>query len=196
MSIIAAIDPGPEQSGWVLVDDKTMSVVEHDVRDNDTIIYGGLLKRCPTTVVEMIQPIGQTVGREVFWTCVQIGRFWREWIEHAWHPSGFLLIHRSLVRRHLCPGVPSGRADSAIRAALIDRYGPTKQRAIGLKKTPGPLYGVKTHAWAALGVAVTYIDIMKEGLYDEPGTRGEIVRRHLAPVESYLHQTGKRHGVG
>ena len=30
-----------------------------------------------------------------------------------------------------------------------------KDAAIGKKATPGPLYGVKSHAWAALAVAIT-----------------------------------------
>jgi len=48
--------------------------------------------------------------------------------------------------------------DANIRQALIDRYGPGKDKAIGQKKTPGPLYGFKSHEWAALAVAVTWMD--------------------------------------
>ena len=48
--------------------------------------------------------------------------------------------------------------DANVRAALIDRFGPSKRKAIGLKATPGPLYGVHSHMWSALAVAVTYGD--------------------------------------
>ena len=49
----------------------------------------------------------------------------------------------------------SARAtDANLRAALLDRYGGSG-RAIGTRKAPGPLYGVKSHAWAALALAVT-----------------------------------------
>ena len=48
-----------------------------------------------------------------------------------------------------------------IRQALIDRFG-GKEKAIGLKKTPGPLYGISSHAWAALALAITYSDLHAE----------------------------------
>ncbi|MBV8782506.1 MAG: hypothetical protein JO353_14005, partial [Phycisphaerae bacterium] len=48
--------------------------------------------------------------------------------------------------------------DGNIRQALIDRFGPTKERAIGKKKSPGPLYGMSGDCWSALAVAVTYAD--------------------------------------
>ena len=41
------------------------------------------------------------------------------------------------------------------RAAV---FGPGNDKAIGLKKTPGPLFGLTGDEWAALGVAVTYSD--------------------------------------
>ena len=66
------------------------------------------------------------------------------------------MIYRKDVKLHLC-GSPRAK-DSNIRQALIDRFGPGKEKAIGLKKTPGPLYGVKSHVWAALAVAVTHLD--------------------------------------
>jgi hypothetical protein len=45
--------------------------------------------------------------------------------------------------------------DANIRQALIDIYG-GNDKAIGNKKTPGPLYGIKGDLWAALAVAVTF----------------------------------------
>jgi len=39
--------------------------------------------------------------------------------------------------------------DANIRQALLDLIGPQ-----GTKKTPGPTYGIKSHTWAALAVAV------------------------------------------
>jgi hypothetical protein len=36
---------------------------------------------------------------------------------------------------------------------LIDKLG-----VVGTKKNPGPLFGMKSHAWAALGVAVTALE--------------------------------------
>lgn len=63
-----------------------------------------------------------------------------------------------------------GRAaakDKQIRRALIARFPATgggAEPAIGTKKASGPLYGVKDHCWAALGVAVAYADrLLEEG---------------------------------
>jgi hypothetical protein len=39
--------------------------------------------------------------------------------------------------------------DANIRQALIDKIGPQ-----GTKAQPGPTYGIKSHSWAALAVAV------------------------------------------
>ena len=95
----------------------------------------------------MIACYGMAVGAEVFQTCLWIGRFldrWRsEWNTH--------LVPRLMVKMHLCH---SARAkDANVRQALIDRFG-----AVGTKRAPGRLYGVSSHCWAALGVAVTTWD--------------------------------------
>ena len=45
--------------------------------------------------------------------------------------------------------------DSNIRQAIMDRYGSTREAAIGTKKNPQELYGVSKDIWAALGVAIT-----------------------------------------
>lgn len=49
--------------------------------------------------------------------------------------------------------------DSQVNAALLDIVGPK-----GTKRKQGPTYGVKTHLWAALGVAVTVADRSPRGL--------------------------------
>jgi hypothetical protein len=53
---------------------------------------------------------------------------------------------------HLCNSMRA--KDANVRQALIDRFGP-----VGTKKQPGKLYGVATHYWAALGVAVYSADV-------------------------------------
>src|SRR5699024_5972970 len=103
-------------------------------------------------VVEMIASDGMPVGREVFETCLWIGRF----IQAA---GGAELVYRRDVKLHLCG---SARAkDANIRQALIDRFGPGREKAIGIKAQPGPLYGFKRDMWAALAVAVTYADAQR-----------------------------------
>jgi len=104
-----------------------------------------------TLAIEMIASYGMAVGREVFETCVWIGRFQQVWRS----PESVRLVYRRDVKLHLC-GNPRAK-DPNIRQALIDLLGPA-----GTKKQPGPTYGVKSHAWAALGVAVTVAGLTPE----------------------------------
>jgi len=89
------------------------------------------------------------VGREVFETVLWIGRF-----VEAWNVRGrqHVLIYRRDVKLFHCEHQRA--TDSNIRAALIDRYGPGKLKAIGNKKAPGPLYGFKGDHWSALAIAL------------------------------------------
>lgn len=142
---IFAVDPGPEKSGWVLFNTHSKRVAACDVSSNDEIkrqlsLTHGLK---PLLAVEMIASYGMPVGREVFETCVWIGR-----LMEFWHPLRCELVYRKDVKMHLC-GTPRAK-DPNIRQALIDKLGPP-----GKKADPGPTYGVSSHAWAALGVAVT-----------------------------------------
>ncbi|MBR8182125.1 hypothetical protein KDW54_06905 [Burkholderia ambifaria] len=155
--MILAIDPGTTESGWVLYDDKR--VEDSGVMDNRDLIehmrsvpdYGQKL------AIEMIASYGMPVGREVFETCVWVGRFME-----AWHsPEDVRLVYRKDVKLHLC-GTPRAK-DANVRQALIDLFG-GKEKAVGKKALPGPLYGVKSHAWPALGVAVTVAHQMNGGV--------------------------------
>ena len=136
---LLAIDPGTHESGFVLFDGQ--SVLDTGVIPNDDVMARVRAHQGPLAV-EMIASYGMPVGREVFETCVLIGRM----IEA--HEGAQTLVYRRDVKLHLC-GTARAK-DANVRQALIDLLG-----APGTKKAPGPTYGVKSHAWAALGVAVT-----------------------------------------
>ncbi|MCY1172720.1 hypothetical protein D9M73_128630 [compost metagenome] len=155
--LILAIDPGTTESGWVLYDNGTLQ--GSGVKPNDEMLdyldhNGGFdpTRNC-RLAIEMIASYGMAVGREVFETCVWIGRF-----KQAWHtPAAVELVYRKDVKLHLC-GTPRAK-DPNVRQALIDLYPATgggKTPQIGTKSQPGPLFGVSSHAWPALGVAVTF----------------------------------------
>jgi hypothetical protein len=97
--------------------------------------------------IEMVSCYGQSVGASIFDTCVWIGRFIEAW------GGDYRLITRQTVKKYVCPGVRHA-GDRQVRAALISRVG-----VPGTKNKPGPTYGVKTHLWAALAVAVTCAEI-------------------------------------
>lgn len=141
-----AIDPGPEQSGWVSIACRN-GRVESGVDSNDRVRELLSISETGTVAIEMIASYGMAVGADVFSTCVEIGRF----VEVArGRLRSVRLVPRLRVKLALCH---SPRAtDTNIRQALIDRYG-GKEKAVGSKRAPGPLYGVKSHAWAALAVA-------------------------------------------
>jgi len=147
---IFAIDPGPTQSGWcVLADGRVLS---SGVLPNDEMLERVASRIYATMAIEMIASYGMPVGREVFETCVWIGRF-----VQAWHdPEAVKLVYRKDVKMHLC-GTNTAK-DANVRRAIIDLYPPSGGGAtpqIGTKTKPGPLYGVSSHAWPALGVALT-----------------------------------------
>jgi hypothetical protein len=150
--VIFAIDPGTTQSGYVIIDRKTGFVHECGVMDNfklKIMLRQALdFDRKMILVMEMIGSMGMAVGKEVFETCVWIGRFMEAW------PGVTKLVYRNQIKVHLC-GTTKAK-DTNIRQALIDMYGGSK--AIGTKKEPGPLYCVKSHAWSALAVAQYAMD--------------------------------------
>lgn len=155
MSTILAIDPGPTESAWVAyVGGKP---VEWGKWRNDAVLQQVWGSSAELLAVEMIASYGMAVGAEVFDTCVWIGRYIQAWQDET-HlrdlvPRPSRLVYRREVKLHLC-GNPRAK-DTNVRQALIDRYGPGKDKAIGKKATPGPLYGMKADCWQALGVAVT-----------------------------------------
>jgi hypothetical protein len=138
---LLAIDPGPTQSGFVRFEDGR--VVASGVLDNVGLL-SVIGQWHDDLAIEMIASYGMAVGKDVFLTCLWIGRFMQAFL----HPDRVKLVYRKDVKMHLC-GTPKAK-DANIRQALIDHLGP-----VGTKKNPGPLHGVSTHAWAALGVAVT-----------------------------------------
>lgn len=153
MTVVYAIDPGPKQSGVAIYSNG--AVHKTYVCENEQILW--VIERIDLgteCAIEMIASYGMPVGREVFETCLWIGRFQQAWFDKFKKLPK--LIYRQQVKLHLC-GSPKAK-DGNVRQALIDLFPATgggKVPQIGTKKQPGPLYGVSSHAWPALGVAVT-----------------------------------------
>lgn len=139
---ILALDPGTNDTGFCVFADAR--VFESGVRPNaDMLQYVGTAFY-DVLAIEMIASYGMPVGREVFETCLWIGRFKQAWRD----PEAVRLIYRKDVKMHLC-GTPRAK-DANVWQALKDKLGEP-----GTKNAPGPLYGVTSHARAALAVAVT-----------------------------------------
>jgi len=142
---VLAVDPGTTESAYVVFSSGIIRL--HGKLPNDELLR--ILPRLASTdgapgiAIEMIASYGMAVGREVFETCLWVGRF----IERL-QPAPVRLIYRNEVKSHLCHSMKA--KDGNIRQALIDKLGPP-----GKKKTPGPTFGISGDVWAALAVAVT-----------------------------------------
>lgn len=138
------------------------NILQHAIVSNETMVQwlrGTQAPHPPQTVlvIEDIQSFGMAVGVEVFRTVRWSGRF-----EEAWGPKPCHFVGRKAVKIHLCQSTRA--TDSNIWQALIDRFGPSKDKAVGTVKAPGPLFGVKSHERAALALAVTYFDLQEAPL--------------------------------
>lgn len=151
-NVVLAIDPGPEHSAFVLFDGERVSrfdkIQNHELLE---VLDVELSPQCGQLVIEQIAAMGMAVGAEVFETCFWSGRF-----AEAWESQGgqWSRVKRHAVKMHLCGNMRA--KDANIRQAIIDKFGPGKERAIGTKKNPGPLYGVSGDCWSALAVAITW----------------------------------------
>ena len=150
---LLAIDPGNEESALLIYDEETKLPIWHAKLPNNEalrVIANPGIPGVREMHVEMIASYGMAVGKSVFETCVWIGRFVQQWKLRTGSVPG--LVYRLEVKQAICRSPKAN--DSNIRQALIDRYG-GKEKAIGRKATPGPLYGIGKDVWSALAVAIT-----------------------------------------
>lgn len=149
MTPILGLDPGYERSAlvrlvagmpaghWLAANDDIAWMLAHD-HPIDFVL-----------VLEQIESYGMAVGKEVFETVFWSGKF------AATFDGPVVRIPRRAVKLALCHSAKAN--DSNIRAALIDHYGPGREKAIGTKKHPGPLYGITGDLLAATAVGLTYL---------------------------------------
>lgn len=161
---LLAIDPGPKQSAWIVLERSGGEIEpvpgQFGITDNPWLI-AQLVGLNPAVTgyadrlaIEMVESFGMAVGREVFETVLWVGR-----IVQAWEPQPWQLVYRSQVKQHLCKSAKA--KDSNIRQALIDRFGGSREAAIGRKTCPGPLHGIKRDCWSALAVGLTCLEAAK-----------------------------------
>lgn len=151
---ILAIDPGNIKSAYCLIDTNTYKPSSFGKQDNNWLLgfmntQGALFDK---VIIEMIASYGMPVGKEVFDTCVWIGRF-KQIAESQDLEVEY--IYRKDEKINICNSMKA--KDSNIRQALIDRFG-----EVGTKKNPGWFYGFKADIWQAYAVGVTYLDMAKE----------------------------------
>jgi hypothetical protein len=139
---LMAIDPGPEVSGYVTLgpDNK---IEAHGIRPTQDML--AVVEAWPGQLaIEMVASYGMPVGREVFETCVWIGRLYQAYRGE----EAPMLVYRKDVKVHCC-GTNTAK-DGNVRQAMLDLFGPK-----GTKASPGPTYGFSKDQWAALALAAT-----------------------------------------
>ena len=151
--ILLAVDPGHKKSAFVKYVQahgrKDGRIAHRGIWDNDCLLDNLISLGGDVLLIEKVASFGMPVGEEVFETVFWSGRFAERW------PGKVDRMTRNQVKMALCHKT-AGVNDSVIRQRLIDIFGPGKEAAIGRKRNPGPLYGVKADEWAALALAVAW----------------------------------------
>lgn len=157
---IIAIDPGDIESGFCVYgyDIKSnLKILEVGIEKNENILSFLQTNGCDNKIlsIEMIASYGMPVGKEVFDTCVWIGRYIQAW--------GFKynLIYRREIKMHFCNSMKA--KDTNIIQALVDRFGNVNKHgkySKGTKKDPGFFYGFSDDMWSAFALAAYQKDIL------------------------------------
>ncbi len=156
--IVLGIDPGPSCSGFVLYDTEARCVTRADKAATLATIVGVMADHAGPVIIERptcMGPLGTGV----------IGHL----LDTAWAAGGMESTARALdcqvstmtrrqVLRSLGVLSGTGSADSRVRAACIADHDQPARPAVGKKAAPGPLYGVASHAWQALGLVLAWLE--------------------------------------
>lgn len=156
---ILALDPGNTQTGYVVLEMPEFRLIKFGKTDNTSLLTlvanSDVLYDVDAVAIEMIDSFGMAVGREVFETCVWVGRFHQA----ADHPNTHY-VYRKEEKEIICGSLRA--KDANIRRALIDRYARHDlKNGKGTKAKPDVFYGVSKDVWAAIAVGVTYYELTK-----------------------------------
>lgn len=158
---ILAVDPGNTESGWCVIDPDTQRPLRFGKTPNDELhhaIRSGDFLDCHNVAIEMIASYGMAVGKEVFATCVWIGRYYEATC--VANPFADLnLVYRRDIKLHHCGNARA--KDTNITQALVDRYAPGQpNRGKGTKAHPGWFHGFRADVWQAYALAVFAADTL------------------------------------
>ena len=155
---LLAIDPGNKESAYAIIDDQ-LRPIHFNKLPNEDLLENQHLYTAERIVIEQIGHYGRGMpaGKEVFDTCVWIGRFWQ-----ALLPTPIDLIPRVKVKTHLCGSAKA--KDGNVVQALVDRFAPGVRNAgKGLKNDPGWFYGFHSDIWQAYALAIYAHDVLIKG---------------------------------
>ena len=163
--LILGVDPGTTKTAYAVYDSDTKKILEFGRIANAEFLDKVGSRHFPTQygcghmAIEMMASMGMAVGQSTFETAVWIGRFVQAWL-HVSPMHSYEFVYRADEKLHLC-GNPRAK-DPNIRQAIMDRYGSTRELAIGKKQSPGPLFGISDDVWSALAIAITASELALE----------------------------------
>jgi hypothetical protein len=164
VTCILAIDPGSERSAVLRYHFESHAVDSAGILPNAEVLgwldsHQAVEPARSTLVIEDTKAFTLTSRKgnsyfpeELRVTARWVGRFIERW------DGSYALMDRRRVKQLLC-GVTSV-GDPQVRDAVLGRFGGSRSVAVGTKKQPGPLYGLKRDLWAALAVALAYCEEM------------------------------------
>lgn len=155
--IIASVDPGTCASGFVAMEVPSFKMIALEILDNEVLLDRlRVLNRddFQTLVIERVASYGMAVGESVFQTC-----FWTGRMIEAWHPGETELITRIQIKNTLCHSskAKDSNVNQAVRDVMSAHFGIPEKCLKGTKKSPGPLYGIKSHMWSALAAGIAWV---------------------------------------
>ena len=151
---LIAIDPGSEQSAFVIWDGKR--IFDKGILDNFEMrdmlrAFEKKLRHDYIIVIEEVQCYGMPVGKSIFETV-----YWSGIFSEAF-PGTVHRMPRKDVKMHLCHTMRA--KDSNVIQALVDRFAPfAKNRGKGVKSAPGFFFGFKKDIWQACALGVVFWD--------------------------------------
>lgn len=150
---ILAIDAGNTYSGVAIVELPEFRLVWFGKLPNEEVYDVVKNFHIDEVALEMVACYGMPVGKDVFETCVWIGRFIEQLKGHK-----ISYVYRKDEKMCLCGSLKA--KDSNIRQALINRYAKHDYKTgKGTKKNQDVFYGVANDVWQAIAVAVTHYEM-------------------------------------
>jgi len=142
-----AIDPENIESAYVIMEGS--KIIDKGKLINADMIR--IIRASRMTVgsdcelyIEMVASYGMPVGKEVFDTCVFIGRLMEAW--KGSQTKEAIQVFRKEIKMHHCRSMRA--KDGNIIQALKDKYGDK-----GTKKNPGYFFGMSADVWQAFALA-------------------------------------------
>ena len=155
--MILGIDPGNELSAYCLCDYDTLKPISFGKVDNETIMSDVLPQindyAIECVAIEHMQGYNMSVGKEVFETCIFIGRM-LERITHIQSNIKILPIYRKDEKLAICGNLKAN--DTIIRHTLIDMFAKHDlKNGKGTVKNKDWFFGFRADCWSAYAVCYT-----------------------------------------